>query len=79
MKSFVRKALLDIKDQPMPQMRDKSEVKKKDEVAEWNINQMELLLKHHDTQLNKMADADNKSERFSRRYNFRIIGIKKNQ
>ena len=88
---FVRTALLNIKDAQLPNMQKKldslekslvfeakriTEVTEKVKKTEKQVSEIERLLAKHDLQLNKMAEAENKLERFSRRNNLRIVGLK---
>ena len=88
---FVRAALLDIKDKQLPSMQEKlvglenslvfeaeriTEVEKKADTTQKKVHEMERTLAKHDELLEKMAAAENKLERFSRKNNIRIVGMK---
>ena len=88
---YVKTALLNIKDAQLPNMLKKldsleksrvfeakriTEVTEKVKKIEKQVCEIERLLAKHDVQLNKMAGAENKLERFSRRNNLRIVGLK---
>lgn len=53
-----------------------SKIEEKTIVMETKVRELDKMIKKHDATLVKMADAENKLERFSRRNNIRVVGLK---